>query len=119
MNTSRLACLLAGLGAASVLLAAAPTTMPRMPDGKPDLNGVWDNCSGIDFLRPQTKADGSVCVTGCAPAPGAAPAATPAPAAPTVGTARPKYRPEFMAKVDDLKKRQQKEDPVLRCQPPG
>ena len=119
MNTSRIACLIATLGAAGALLAAAPTTAPRMPDGKPDLNGVWDIGGGIDFLRPQTKADGSVCVTGCAPAPGAAPAAAPAPAAPPVGTARPKYRPEFLAKVDDLKKRQQKEDPVLRCQPPG
>ncbi len=119
MNNSRIACFLAGLGAASVLLAATPSTTPRMPDGKPDLNGVWDNGSGIDFLRPQTKSDGSVCVTGCAPAPAAARATTPAPAAPAVGTARPKYRPEFMAKVDDLKKRQQKEDPVLRCQPPG
>jgi hypothetical protein len=119
MNTSRIACLIASLGVAGVLLAAAPATMPRMPDGKPDLNGVWDNGGGIDFLRPQTKADGSVCVTGCAPAaPGVAPAA-PAPAAAPVGTARPKYRPEMMARVEDLKKRQQKEDPVLRCQPPG
>lgn len=105
----------------------APAT-PRMADGKPDLNGVWDNGGGIDFLRPQTRADGSVCVTGCTPAapPAAAPGATapasarPAPAAPaTVGTAKPSYKPEFQARVDDLKRRQQKEDPVLRCQPPG
>lgn len=119
MNTARLACLVAALCGAGVLLAAAPATTPRMADGKPDLNGVWDNGGGIDFLKPQTKADGSVCVTGCAPA---APAtaggsATPAPA--PVGTARPKYKPQFEAKVADLKKRQQKEDPVLRCQPPG
>jgi hypothetical protein len=120
MNTPRIACFVAALCSAGVLLAAAPVTTPRMPDGKPDFNGVWDNGGGIDFLRPQTKSNGSVCVTGCAPtapAAGAAPAASPAPA--PVGTARPKYRPEFAAKVDDLKKRQQKEDPVLRCQPPG
>jgi hypothetical protein len=90
-----------------------------MADGKPDLNGVWDNGGGIDFLKPQTRADGSVCVTGCAPPAPAAGAATAAPAPAPVGTARPKYRPEVAAKVDDLKKRQQKEDPVLRCQPPG
>jgi hypothetical protein len=35
------------------------------------------------------------------------------------GTDRPRYRTEFTARVEDLKKRQQKEDPVLRCQPPG
>jgi hypothetical protein len=119
MNTQRIACFVATFCAAGVLLAATPATTPRMADGKPDLNGVWDNGGGIDFVKPQTRADGSVCVTGCAPpAPAAgAPAASPAPA--PVGTTRPKYRPEFAAKVDDLKKRQQKEDPVLRCQPPG
>src|SRR5678815_4321330 len=116
MSTRRIACFVAALCGAGVLLAATPATTPRMPDGRPDLNGVWDNGGGIDFLKPQTTTNGSVCVTGCAPAApaAAAPAATPAPA--PVGTARPKYRPEFTAKVDDLKKRQQKEDPVLRCQ---
>jgi len=102
-----------------VLLAAAPATTPRMPDGKPDLSGVWDNGGGIDFLKPQTQANGSVCVTGCAPAAPAAAPQTAAPAPAPVGTARPRYKPEFTAKVEDLKKRQQKEDPVLRCQPPG
>jgi hypothetical protein len=119
MNTQRIACFVATFCAAGVLLAAAPPTTPRMADGKPDLNGVWDNGGGIDFLKPQTRADGSVCVTGCAPPAPAAGAATAAPAPAPVGTARPKYRPEVAAKVDDLKKRQQKEDPVLRCQPPG
>jgi hypothetical protein len=113
---------------AAMISGAGEAPMPRMPDGKPDLNGVWDNGGGIDFLRPQTRADGSVCVTGCAPAAppaastGAAPpaAARPAPAAPAaIGTAKPSYKPEFHARVEDLKRRQQKEDPVLRCQPPG
>lgn len=123
MSTRRLSgmALAAGLLCAASLAGAADApAIPRMPDGRPDLNGVWDNGSGIDFLRPQTKADGSVCVTGCAPAApagGARPAA--APAAPQVGTAKPSYKPEFQARVEDLRKRQQKEDPVLRCQPPG
>jgi len=128
MNAKR--CLALALAAwnAGALLAAAPASLPRMPDGKPDLNGIWDNGGGIDFLRPQQRADGSVCVTGCAPTSPAAPTApvsaaataarTPTQPAPA-GPDRPKYRAEFAARVEDLKKRQQKEDPVLRCQPPG
>lgn len=119
-------CLVAG---SMVALAAAPTT-PRMPDGKPDLNGTWDNGGGIDFVKPQQRDNGSLCISGCGPAPGAAGAAQaarpPAAAAPAagasaapVGTDRPRYRSEFAARVEDLRKRQQKEDPVLRCQPPG
>lgn len=117
MHRMRPALLLASLYAAAAL-AAAPATTPRMPDGKPDLNGTWDNGGGIDFLRPQLNPDGSLCVSGCATppraagAPGAAPAARQPPS-------RPRYRPEFAARVEDLRKRQQKEDPVLRCQPPG
>ena len=97
-----------------VVLAAAPPATPRLPDGKPDLNGTWDNGGGIDFLRPQQLADGSLCVSGCpvAPSPAAGPAARQAPD-------RPRYLPQFTAKVEDLRKRQQKEDGVLRCQPPG
>jgi hypothetical protein len=117
MKTHHLFCLIPLLCGAGVLLAAAPATTPRMSDGKPDLNGVWDNGGGIDFLKPQTRANGSICVTGCAAPTSAAAAAAPAPA--PVGTARPRYKPEFAARVDDLKKRQQKEDPVLHCQPPG
>ena len=96
--------------------ADAPAT-PRAPDGHPDLTGTWDNGGGIDFLNPQRLADGSVCVTGCAPAPGAARAAAPAGARPPPD--RPRYKPEFAAKVSDLEKKQVQFDPVLRCQPPG
>jgi hypothetical protein len=92
--------------------AAEPT--PRLADGRPDLNGTWDNGGGIDFLRPQTLPDGSVCVSNCPPPPGAAPTArTPVP------PDRPKYKPELAARVAELDKQQQKFDPVLRCRPPG
>jgi hypothetical protein len=120
MITRQLATLALALGATSLLLAAAPTPTPRLADGRPDLNGTWENGGGIDFLRPQTRPDGSVCVTGCTPgAPASAAAAAAQAPVPTIGTARPKYKAEFTARVDDLKKRQQKEDGVLRCQPPG
>lgn len=80
--------------------------------GKPDLNGTWDNGGGIDFLKPQKLADGTVCVSNC-PSPGGGP--PPPRAVPD----RPVYKPQFQAKVDALKKAQQREDPVLRCRPPG
>jgi hypothetical protein len=120
MNTSKKSVLLAVFGLAGAVNAAAPDATPRLPDGKPDLNGTWDNGGGIDFLRPQQRADGSLCVSGCAPTPApGAPAAAPAAPAARPAPDRPRYRPEVAARVEDLRRRQQKEDPVLRCQPPG
>lgn len=106
-----LVALAAGCVTASASGAQAVAT-PRLPDGKPDLNGVWDNGGGIDFLQPQRNADGSLCVSGC-------PSPTAAAAGARQAPDRPRYRPELMGRVEDLKRRQQKEDPVLRCQPPG
>jgi hypothetical protein len=94
-------------------LSAKPT--PKLPDGRVDFNGTWDHLGGIEFVRPVKKADGSVCLIGCGPAPGGAP---PAPF-PPVQTDFPKYKPEFQAKVADLKKRQVQLDTNLRCQAPG
>ena len=102
-------------------LAKKPT--PRLADGKLDLNGTWDHLGGIEFVRPQALDGGSVCVVGCPPAGGTAraggagraggpPATPPAPNF-------PKYRPEFLAKVADLSKRQVETDTALQCQPPG
>ena len=51
----------------------AADSVPRLPDGRPDLNGTWDNGSGIDFIQPQKKPDGSICIAGCEPAPGSQP----------------------------------------------
>ena len=65
----------------------------------------------------QTRADGSLCITGCAPRPGSASRAAPS-GARRHRTGRA-YRPEFRHGWRTWRKRQQKEDPVLRCQPPG
>jgi hypothetical protein len=94
-------------------LSAKPT--PKLPDGRTDFNGTWDHLGGIEFVRPVTKADGSICLIGCGPAPGGAP---PAPF-PPVQTDFPKYKPEFQAKVADFRKRQVQLDSNLRCQAPG
>src|SRR5262245_25879216 len=51
-------------------LASKPT--PKLADGRVDFNGTWDHLGGIDFVRPQTRADGSVCFIGCPPPAGAA-----------------------------------------------
>ena len=89
-------------------LAAKPT--PKLPDGRPDLNGTWDRIGGIEFVRPQALANGTVCVLGC---PGGGP--------PTAShqPGFPKYKPEFVAKVKDLSDRQTQTDTALRCHPIG
>ena len=88
--------------------------VPRLADGHPDLNGTWENGSGYDFVKPQKGKDGSICITGCAQPGGSAPAPRV-----RVEPDRPVYKPEFMAKVKDLEKRQVQTDPVLRCKSPG
>jgi hypothetical protein len=101
-------------------LSSKPT--PKLADGRTDFNGTWDHLGGIEFVRPQTKADGSVCLIGCPPATtAAAPRAGGPPPAPfpPVQTDFPKYKPEFQAKVKDLNEHQVKYDTLLQCQPPG
>jgi len=106
-----------------VASAAPPAAkpVPRLPDGHPDLNGTWDNGSGIDFVQPQKSADGSVCIAGC---PTATAAASPPPSSSAARQAAasanmPHYKPQFLAKVKDLDERQVDTDPVLRCKNPG
>ena len=103
------------------LAELAGKATPRLADGKSDLNGTWDHLGGIEFVRPQSLDGGSVCVVGCPPA-GAPPAggarAGGPPAAPPAPNF-PKYKPEFLAKVADLSKRQVEVDTALQCQPPG
>lgn len=88
------------------------TDTPRLASGVPDLNGTWDNGSGIDFVNPAIDGN-SICLAGCSPA---APDGAEAEALPPD---RPRYRPEHQARVDELNARQVDEDPVLRCFAPG
>jgi hypothetical protein len=127
---ARLTALLAALASAAAAQAgaapAAPgsgatqatSAVPRLADGHPDLNGTWDNGSGIDFLHPQKLSGGSVCVAGCESA------APPPPDAQAPRRQRPppnfpKYRPEYLAKVRQLNDHQLQADPVLHCRSPG
>lgn len=85
---------------------------PRLSSGVPNLNGTWDNGGGIDFINPVFDGD-SICLAGCDQPAGSEPGAAPLP------PDRPRYRPEFQARVDDLNARQVELDPVLRCLAPG
>src|SRR5207244_1508626 len=78
--------------------AAAPA--PKLPDGHPDLNGTWDNGRSAFGFAPNDG--GTTCVFGCAPAGGGGRGNAAASATPHRGTARPTYKPEFIAKVKDL-----------------
>lgn len=95
--------------AAGATATAADKAIPRMPNGVPDLNGTWDNGSGIDFVRPEKQRDGSIVFSYDSPD---ASSDVPAPD-------RPKYKAEFVSRVKDLEARQVQMDPVLRCRSPG
>jgi len=92
--------------------------VPRLADGHPDLSGTWDNGSGIEFVRPRQEG-ASICISGCGPAADAPPAGAPRRAGPPPVPDRPKYREEFQARVAALDASQVRDDPVLRCFPPG
>lgn len=118
------AAILIGLSLSNVSLQAqAPAspddagTTPRLADGTPDLNGVWNSGGTAGFVRPR-QLGASICVFACeemeppAPPEGAARQPPPPPE-------RPRYKPEYMATVNDLNARQVDEDPILRCINPG
>lgn len=94
------------------ITAQAKRPTPKMPDGRPDLNGTWDRVDGIAFVRPVDQGGGSLCLIGCTPR--APRAGGPAPAQDF-----PKYKPEFLARVKELSAEQVKMDTVLQCKPPG
>jgi len=108
-------------GSAELIAQLSAKATPRL-NGKPDLNGTWDHLGGIEFVRPQKRPDGSLCLRNCAPPAGAP---RPAAAAPRPAQADPpepmfpKYKPEFQAKVKDLSARQVETDSALKCLAPG
>jgi len=107
------------------------SSTPRLPDGRPNLNGTWIPDGGGRGQTALKLPDGSVCVTNCAdllpPAPAAAGRGAAGPAGPGRGGAGgrggapdfPKYKPEYLAKVKELNDNQVKLDTLLRCQAPG
>lgn len=100
---------------------------PRTAEGLPDLNGVWDDAI-VAGIQPKSVG-ASICLFDCEEiekpaAPSNVDAEAPAMSDELKAKIfsvidRPKYRPEFAAKVQDLQTRQVEEDPVLRCENPG
>ena len=90
---------------ADTVSKSAPNT-PRLPDGQPDLNGMWYHRIGAP--APQIK-------------PGQSYDATSAPRGQITQypVGFPKYKPEYLAKVKDLDERQIDLDPAWYCGPPG
>ena len=106
--------------------AAAPET-PRMPDGRPDLSGVWGGRGGGGEEGPKPDEKGNLTVLTkqrpCAPTqPNCAYAVNferdngvRARMDPNV----PVYKPEFWAKVQELDENGNVEDPEFHCYPQG
>jgi hypothetical protein len=98
------------------------SSIPRLPDGRPDLNGTWIPAGGGRGGALKLP-DGSICVTNCADL--LPPSAAPAGRAGGRGAAGPpprnfpKYKPEYLAKIKELDDNQVTFDTGLRCQPPG
>ena len=90
-------------GAALAAQTAKPT--PRTPEGRPDLSGMWYR----RVAGPVTQRVGNsiVRVPGNATVPD------------RYDPGRPKYKPEFLARVKELTDDQINVDPAFQCGPPG
>jgi len=94
-----------------------PIKTPTLANGKPDLTGVWKRQG--PGLKPTIDENGSVVCILCPPTPQSNAEGAAAPRPQMRGPDRPKYKPEFVAKVKDLDERQVEMDPALRCGNPG
>jgi hypothetical protein len=118
--------LLAVLLSASSVYAQAPYRAPRMPDGKPDLNGIWQALNEANYdlelhmARPAlTLRDGpygpvpasQVLALGAA---GAVP-----PGVGVVEGGEIPYKPEMLAKKKENQKNWLTSDPEIKCYLPG
>jgi hypothetical protein len=88
---------------------AASKPTPRLPDGHPDLNGVWHHYFGEDAYQPLKPGQSANFdfnkISDGAPI--------------TAMKSKPEYKMEYVAKVADLDKRQNETDQNLRCGAPG
>ena len=92
---------------------AAAVATPRMPDGRPDLNGYWyRRRPPIPTVR---RSGASVILDPTVRDPNRAPSGND----PSLLPGTPKYKPEFLAKVKDLDTNQVHQDPAFTCGPPG
>lgn len=110
----------------SAPLAAATDDIPRMPDGKPDLNGVWQvlNTANYDLLAHPAKAAMATRPGPYGPVPArevlalGAVGAVPAGLGVVVGNEIP-YTPEGRARQQQNHANWLREDPEVKCYLPG
>src|SRR5579871_1946115 len=95
---------------------AAASAVPRMPDGHPDMNGVWQG--GSNRKGSWEEANSGFGVGGLGTDPAQAPGnAQPAPAPPR--REPPPYKPEAAKRVLESYKNRAIDDPTAFCLPPG
>jgi hypothetical protein len=92
--------------------AAAAKATPRMPDGHPDLNGMWYR--RVPPVPTVERIGKSIILNPRAPRDPDAP-----PSAIAYNAGKPPYKPELVAKVDELNKNQIYTDPAYSCRAPG
>lgn len=116
----------AGAQTNSAAAPAAATTTPRMPDGKPDLNGMW--AAGAGPGRP-VAADEQGNLSETFPSRRCAPTQVKCDAYTNqsydgeftgrMNPNRPLYKPEYWDRVQSLDMNTNTEDPLFVCQPLG
>jgi hypothetical protein len=94
--------------------ALAAKSTPRLPDGHPDLNGIW--YQPLLFLGSGEKAGDTLKYVLKPDDNSKRFAAAIKPAPPQY---RPSYKPELVAKVQEYNQQQVKLDPGFFCKPPG
>ena len=96
--------LVSGQEAPRATTDASATAIPRLSNGHPDLNGYWYRRSAPITL----KRDGESVIIQDSFA-----------SLRQIHPGTPKYKPEFVAKVEELSKNQVHEDLTYTCGPPG
>lgn len=110
MRTLTAALLLFSWGAAGA--ASAPDKIQRTPDGKPDLNGIWQAMGSAHWnLEPHNAEASPVTAMGAI---GAIPAGLG-----IVEGGRIPYKPEALQKRNDNKAKWLELDPLVQCKLPG
>lgn len=104
----------AGREAQRATTGASATATPRMPDGHPDLNGYWYR--RLPPITPVRRVGESIILDRNAPRD---PNEPPSGNAPELRPGTPTYKPEFLAKVQELDENQVYQDPAFTCGPPG
>jgi hypothetical protein len=100
------------VGLLSVSSLAQAQNIPRTPDGKPDLNGIWQTMGSAHWnLEPRAASEGPIVEAGALLAiPGGLG---------VVQGGRIPYRPEALAKKQENQANWISLDPVVKCYLPG